>query len=599
MSRNIRCSTLCCFGLFALFPFMAGAKPIAGTGSISGSVTAPAQFKAAQVYALNVDKQIQYIVYTAGGNYRAINLFPGNYEVRVEKKGLVSDVQHVVVSAGKNTQVDFSLRAGERDGAKRSAGHRIQGIGGSPGPAKLVPFDTLYPPGPGRDALAKNCLFCHNQNYIPERQWTREMWEVGVDLLLNVGGPSSVLHHPRVPGTPALISSSTISLHPMGDIEITAKNTLSNDDRELILDYLAENFGPDSTKRAAKELVEPEIPLDESALANAMYIEYRVLPNPEVDIDGAVRQVQDPHFDRDGNVWFTDRGTHNRMGKLDPRSGEQSEYMMPDPRDLDPHGMTIDEEGDIWWVEEFGNFLGRLNPTTGVIDRWSMNIDNAILGGLSHDPALDSKQNVWFSIMSGNHLGKWDRKTEKITLYKAPTQGQGAYGYGITVARNDKVWFVTYHRCELTMFDPVTEKFSSYNALADPSAGGCVMRRLDEDADGAIWYGIFSHGKIGKLDPSTGEQEIYDMPVRFGRPYGLQVAPDGNVWTADDTTGMVRFNPKTKKFTYFPSPQKSSFPKMEITREGAIWNGPRDRGHPRVHVLYPDVNKMTTLGAYY
>ncbi len=571
-------------GLLAYIPWVAVFAAIEGTGALSGIVTAPAEFKAAQVYALNVEKQIQYIVYTSGGKYRAINLFPGTYEVRVEKTGLKSDIKTVTVTEGKTTQADFALQLNPPDPEKEKS---------------LVAYDTLYPPGPGRDALEKNCVNCHYANYLPQRQWTRKEWEVGVDLLLNVGGPRSINHPPVIPGTPRLISPNVVSVHPIGEIEFTYKNLLGQDDRELILDYLATNFGPNSKPRQVRELAYPDIPLDEKVLENAMYMEYRALPNPEVDVDGAVRQVQDPHFDQYGNVWFTDRGTHNRMAKLDPTTGSIEDYMLPDPRDVDPHGMTIDKEGYVWWVEEFSMYVGRLDPKTGEMERWSMNIDNQILGGMAHDPALDSKQNVWLSIMSGNHLGKWDRETENITLYKAPKQGHGSYGYGILVDKKDKVWFVTYHRCTLTMFDPETEKFTDYNALADETAGVCVMRRLDEDRNGAIWYGVYSHGKIGKLDPATGEHVLYDMPVRLGGPYALQVDPDGNVWTADDTTGMVRFNPESKKFTYFPSPQRSSFPKMEISRDGAVWFGPRDPGHPRVSVLYPDVTKMTTFRAYY
>ena len=574
------------FVLLALSSYLVEAQTLDGTGSLSGSVTASSEFKAAQVFALNTDKQIQHVVYTAGRDYRAINLLPGNYQVRVEKRGFESDVHSVVVNEAQNTAVDFSLR-------------EVLGGTGVAGAAELVPYDTLYPPGPGRVALEKNCTFCHNENYLPSRHWTSEQWQLGVDLLLNVGGPRSTLHRPVVPGMPSLVASSTISVHPVGDIEITAQNTLSANDRELILGYLTENFGPDSAARGVEELAEPDVPLDEEELANAMYVQYLVQPNPEVDVDGAARQVQDPHFDRDGNVWFTDRGTHNRLGKLDPRTGEVSDYMLPDSRDLDPHGMTIDEEGYVWWIEEFGNFMGRLDPKTGVMRRWNLNIDNLILGGLAHDLALDSDQNVWFSIMQGNHLGKWDRATENITLYRAPTQGQGSYGYGILVDRRDKVWFATYHRCSLTMFDPVTEQFTDHHALGGATEGGCVMRRLDEDSDGAIWYGVYSHGKLGKLDPRTGEQKIFDMPVPFGSPYATQIDPDGNIWMGDDLTGMVRFDPRTSDFAYFPSPQKSSFPKMEITRDGAIWFGPRDPGHPRVSVLYPDMNKMTTLGAYY
>lgn len=580
------------FVVFAFASCLADAQPLDVTGSLSGVVTAPSDFQAAQIYALNVDKHIQHVVYSSEGRYRAINLFPGDYEVRVEKRGFTSDIQRVTIDEGQSINLNLELREVSDDSGPRSDQD-----------AELVAYDSLYPPGPGRDALERNCTYCHtrdalNDLRLPSLQWTRSQWELGVDLLLNVGGPRGTMHRSVVPETTGLVAASTISLHPVGEIEISAQNTLSTQDRELILDYLTVNFGPNSTRRSLLALAEPDIPLDEQALANAMYVQYHVLPDPEIDMNGATRQVQDPHFDNDGNVWFTDRGRHNRVGKLDPRTGSITDYLLPDTRDLDPHGLTVDAEGHVWWIREWGLTLGRLDPSSGEMWEYSANVDNSILGGAIHDPALDSAQNVWFSVMSGNHLGKWERESEKITLYTAPTQGEGAYGYGILVDRRDKVWYATYQRCDLTTFDPVTASFTEYHALGDREQG-CIMRRLDEDSDGAIWYGIYSHGKLGKLDPRTGEQLIYDMPVPFGQPYATQIDPEGNVWMGDDTTGMVRFDTRSEKFTYFPSPQSTSFPKMEITRDGAIWFGPRDRGHPRVSVLYPDMTKITELGAYY
>ena len=41
-------------------------------------------------------------------------------------------------------------------------------------------------------------------------------------------------------------------------------------------------------------------------------------------------------------------------------------------------------------------------------------------------------------------------------------------------------------------------------------------------------------------------------------------------------------------------------PWIQITREGAIWYSPRgSRDAPAIGVLYPDMDKITTLGAYY
>ena len=45
--------------------------------------------------------------------------------------------------------------------------------------------------------------------------------------------------------------------------------------------------------------------------------------------------------------------------------------------------------------------------------------------------------------------------------------------------------------------------------------------------------------------------------------------------------------------------QRGDIPKIEITREGAIWYNPRSALKGAVGVLYPDVSKMTSFEARY
>ncbi len=54
----------------------AAASPLAGLGSISGTVKAPGEFKAAKVYAKNLEKNVVYMVFTENGRYQAVDLFP-------------------------------------------------------------------------------------------------------------------------------------------------------------------------------------------------------------------------------------------------------------------------------------------------------------------------------------------------------------------------------------------------------------------------------------------------------------------------------------------------------------------------------------------
>ncbi len=79
--------------IFLGLTVLAGARPIppqsgiAGTASLSGAVDSSTPFKAAQVFIRNTDKRVLYMVYTNAGQFRAVALFPGNYEVKVSTKG--------------------------------------------------------------------------------------------------------------------------------------------------------------------------------------------------------------------------------------------------------------------------------------------------------------------------------------------------------------------------------------------------------------------------------------------------------------------------------------------------------------------------------
>src|SRR5439155_1671990 len=72
----------CVYGSTALAPARAAdGDTLPGTATLTGVVNAPKPFKAARVHLMNVDKNVLFMVYTSGGRYRAVDLFPGNYEV--------------------------------------------------------------------------------------------------------------------------------------------------------------------------------------------------------------------------------------------------------------------------------------------------------------------------------------------------------------------------------------------------------------------------------------------------------------------------------------------------------------------------------------
>jgi streptogramin lyase len=524
---------------------------ITGTGTLSGTVKAPAEFRAAKVYAKNLDKNVVYMVFTEDGKYQAVDLFPGNYEVSVTKNGFSGgDVQKVTVSAGGNATADFSLK----EGTYRPNQQMRSGL---PKDEPLLSYDELYPPSHARETIERTCILCHGPDFLPNKQWDESQWNAALDLMQN---PLDNAGSRLVPGT------------------------FAPGEREELVAYLLKNFGPESKKRG---LAVPDQPIDEKALGKAMFVEYHIPP-----LANGQRGFHDAHLSQNGDVWYVDaRGL--QIGKMDPRTATWTDYPLAGPQ-FRGHGLTQDAGGDIW-VSGHTAFV-RVDSETGAIKYYPYNPE-AKRPPHGNTPFVDSKQNIWTSLSWANEVAKWDRSTGEISRYKIPTDN--SFTYGMVIDKNDKLWIADWWRCKVTKFDPSNTQFIEYPALTRP----CTMRRVFVDHNGMVWYALESAGKIGMLDPNTGKMVEYNEPVKWGFPYDIQEDHDYNLWIADSGQGgaLVKFEPRSKNFTYYPYVQRTDMPKIEVSGQNSIWYTTRsaDSKDQALGVLYPDKSKIKTLAASY
>ena len=533
----------------------AAADHIAGTGSLEGTVTAPAAFSAAKVFAHLTGKNITYVVFTAGGRFSAVNVMPGTYEVWVEEPGFASEKQTVTVVPEKTAMAQIALKTAARE--TPYVGSRIITD------RKIEPFDKIYPPGPGREILTNTCFVCHGWNFLSAMPQSREGWGAAVDYMTTaerwgVKGNAPFLSTERLPAA----------------------------DREVLLDYLAKNLGPDAEKRIVME--EKAEPKDETVLGKAMYIQYD-FPKTEAL---PYRVSQETSFDTKGNVWVTQPRKVSAVTWLDPRTGAFKDYPTPDPL-WAPHGIATDADDSVWFAALKVGIV-HLDPKTGNFDTYGNNKEfSRDSGGLT--PFLDSKGNVYWTDIRINRIGRWDRKTETWKQYVTPSSVGSPYG--MLVDHQDKVWYAEFHACSVVRFDPDTETFKVFKSPSAP----CLIRRPGLDSKGNIWYGAYDRGRLERLDPATGKVTAFQIPVPFATPYDTWVDPSDNVWTSSNNY-FVKLEPQTGTMSYYPTPQRTDMPKMTITREGAVWFTPRGYGDSRgaggASVLYPDKAKMKTFAAY-
>lgn len=528
-----------------------------GLGSISGTVKAPSEFKAAKIFAHNVEKNVTYMVFTENGKYRAVDLFPGEYEVTVAKNGFSnSDVRRVTVTAGGNASADFTLA----EGIRRPAQQMRPGV---PMNEPLLPYDQLYPPGPARATIERTCMRCHGPDFLPNKHWNAEQWNEAIDMMM----------------------STALNSNPPGRIsESSVPGGISPEERKTLVEYLVTNFGPDSTPRG---VALPEAPVDEKALGKAEFIEYHLPPLP----NGRPRRFHDEHLSRNGDVWYVDM-SGLQIGKMDPRTATWTDFALPDPK-YRGHGLIQTRDGDIW-VAGHTAFV-RINSETGAMQFYPYD-PHAERPPHGNTPFADSKENVWTTLMWSNQIAKWDRKTAQVSLFTLPTPYSGPYG--AVMDSNDNFWVAEWLACKIAKFDTKTEKFTEYVPLAKP----CNVRRLFVDHAGMVWYPMDANSKIGMLNPATGKMVEYPEPLPFSFPYDIQEDSHHNLWIADSGQGggFYRFEPNSKKFTYYPAIQRTDMPKISVSQEDSVWYTTRggDVKTQALGVLYPDKTKMKTLAAH-
>ena len=573
---------------------------IPGMASLSGTVDAPKAFKAARVYIRNVDKRILYMVYTNGGVFRAVALFPGKYEVNVRANGLESEVQTIVLKAEDRPALKLSMRESANPEQLPSAVQdRRLGI-------TVQSYDEVYPPGPGREVLEKVCMNCHGENFLPTRPAVEEVWQERLDYMMG----KNLYERDKIgDGEGALAPAAT-------------GYRFGLQDRKDALAYLSKNFGPDSIRRTVRTV--PEIPLDEAKLGSAEFIEYYLTPDSQAQgsefnsaqasetVVGLNKRVGfTMALDAKGNVWLTDRGFPNRLVKLDPRTGEQKDYPLPDPKG-GIHDLVIDREGLIWITNNGPTpatkepLVNVFNPETEVWKQLDPDPNNTFRTSVKHGAIgteIDSKGNVYMAWSIVGSIVKYDRETSKFSIFRIPTPN--SVPYGLAVDKNDNMWSANWSSGKLIKFDTTTQEFTEFTPPTYPAN---LRRGPTADSRNNIWFGIWAAGerpgKLAELDQATGRITEWTIPHRGASPYEATADREDNIWfpeegTTDRPSAIGRFDPRDKTFTFYPKPQSvADSPKLVHTQHGAVWYSPRGTISPGFGVLYPDMDKIKTLAAY-
>src|SRR5947209_1523285 len=198
------------------------------------------------------------------------------------------------------------------------------------------------------------------------------------------------------------------------------------------------------------------------------------------------------------------------LGKLDPKTGKVTDYQVPRLKANLPTGslaVRFDEDENIWLGMQFQGGVAKFDQKTEKFQTWSLppelNGDHVQINQVSpehshvdgkvwlqdagtytvlrldlksgkfdvftpfpiprpniYDVISDPANNVYFTVMGREDIGRVDAATGKITIYPTPTKGSGPRRGMLD--RDGHLWFGENRGDRIGMFDTTTQQFKEW-----------------------------------------------------------------------------------------------------------------------------------------
>src|SRR5687767_7607988 len=161
------------------------------------------------------------------------------------------------------------------------------------------------------------------------------------------------------------------------------------------------------------------------------------------------------------------------------------------------------------------------------------------MGSHPHDVAPAPDGTVWYTAQFSGALGKLDPATGETRHIPL---GAGSSPHGVIVGPDGAPWITDSGLNAIVRVDPQTEEVQVY--ALPKSSGYANLNTAVFDNAGTHWF-TGQDGIYGRLDPSTGNMEVFDAPRGRG-PYGITTTSDGAVYYASLAGSYVgRIDPQT------------------------------------------------------
>jgi virginiamycin B lyase len=259
----------------------------------------------------------------------------------------------------------------------------------------------------------------------------------------------------------------------------------------------------------------------------------------------------------DGGVWYTAQRT-GELGYLDPKTGATRTVRLGSGSS--PHGVIVGPDGNPWITDSGLNAIVRVDARTSEVTRYPLSGPNVNL----NTATFDRNGTLWFTGQSGfyGYL-----KEGRVTVLSA-TGGPGPYG--ISTCPSGNVYIASLAASYIAMINLA----STTLATVDPPTKGQGARRVWCDSRSNVWVSEWNAGQLAQFQTETGYTSWREWRLPGANPmaYAVYVDDQDIVWLTDfGANAIVRFDPRTEKFTSYAHAQSNAAVRQLLGRPGEVW----------------------------
>jgi streptogramin lyase len=297
----------------------------------------------------------------------------------------------------------------------------------------------------------------------------------------------------------------------------------------------------------------------------------------EYDLPQKTRQPHDVIVDSQGMAWYASFG-EQILGKLDPRTGQTTEYAVPRLKPGLPTGilaLRFDRDENLWLGMQFQGGIAKFDRKTEKFQTWSLppelNGDYVQINQVSPEHSyVDGK--VWLQDAGTYTVLRLDLKSGKFEVF-APYAIPRPNIYDVISDSANNAYFTTYGGTDIGRIDAKTGRITLH-PTPTPNSG---PRRGMMDPQGRLWFGENHGDRIGMFDTRTEQFREWQPPTKGSWPYDVTADKNGNVWSGGEYTDTVqRLDPKSGAFIEYLLPRFTNIRRVFVdnaTTPVTFWVG--------------------------